>query len=1483
MSLANRLSALARRKRPSSHSRQLSRQPRARFVPRFMPLEDRLLLSFTPTLVDAGGATGLDQVLYTTSTSTPKIPTDMPVKLLTIMNNSPNVVYPILLDANSTPDFTQGQVVQINFDPSTQGGSGFSSLHPPQVVFKNGGGSGASAEVSVNGQGQIYSIKLLGGGAGYTSAPDISFDDSANGNKGSGASATANISNLSPGQNGQKSLYDPLDPLNQGYRGYIGEVDPNNPNQVDAGLQPWHQVTVQLPLVFWDGARLFFATNGTGTLQSASDPGNPLSSAEPWQFNSAAPAFMPLPGQPYSATFADPAVGPTSANPAGRVLWYHDSNGNLTGPKGFADDAPGQLTEFTIRDLTQVKYAPNMPQNQLATPVLNYDVSYVDELGLPAMMEATDSYPATNPEIKGAFAGIGADLSVPQMQQLIAAFTKTTPNAANTLLGQYFGGKGYDQYNFPSSISNFDLLPGGFNVFADSALADSESTYNFLPSQTVKNFKLDSGGAVYRVDTGSPNGNGVVTVGSANITGIDPAKIAQLVKGMIVADSGQGPGAQGNYFPAGTYITNVDTVHDTVTVSNPAYFDNSGNKGGTFALTFIGSQWSSASGGSDGSTPQITGLDPNAGQYLSPGMLVTGPGITGYATIKSLITSGGEVTGVTLVDNASPTPNPYIPAMASATSGSPYSFSTGPSSYVAQALIDLWYAWADYYVQNSGATTVTSPGTSTGTNSLTDNNALILSGLNSTANLKVGEVVSGPNIATNYVTGVLNATGGSGYTVGDVLTVSGGTPSGPGTQATLTVTGVLGGRITSVSVLSGGSYVTPPTNPAAVVGGSGTGASFDLTTGNTTVARILSGTSIQLSNAVLTSASGTYTFTAPLPIPRSSDAPAFGANSLSFNGSFTAPYGETPLEFAQTVYDVMVSFSHIPPTVGSKLSLSAQLLSFCIGCNVGSFTGNAQLPSIRGDVQLRDELKSILRGVSDFQEFPEFGTQQDPLSTSQWYPNPATPLTGSLLNGSQSDFNVFNLNPYVYFVHKVLGMNGYGFSVDDDTADVGSLGSNLELAFGSTAATPPATSQSLQNLNYYTTGTPFGPLQGQGSVDTTSGYAKGQPPGVTVIQLPTTLVAKLIAADAQTPGALVSASDGSVPAGTRVVTLQANNPDPTYPPNTGAVVVQPPTGKSISPSTNVTYTFSGFNTLLPAVTSFSPTSGTAGVQQVTITGGNFGYQSNGAFVPAVLSVTFNGIPVAANDVTVNSDTSLTVTVPPGATSGKIAVRSAAGTGYSATDFTVGINNTPNGPLASFVGALYHDVLGRAADAPGLAGWVALLKAGETRLQVASDFEESPESLGREVDQLYARFLHRAADPAGRAFFVAQLIAGANTDELAIEFLTSPEYQLTHASDNDYIVGLYADVLGRAPDAAGLAGWQAAAAAGLSRTALAQAFVYSPEADQDQVRQDYENYLGRAPDPAGLASWVQALESGQSSEQVAEAILASDEYFARAGS
>lgn len=68
---------------------------------------------------------------------------------------------------------------------------------------------------------------------------------------------------------------------------------------------------------------------------------------------------------------------------------------------------------------------------------------------------------------------------------------------------------------------------------------------------------------------------------------------------------------------------------------------------------------------------------------------------------------------------------------------------------------------------------------------------------------------------------------GSGYTVGDLLTLSGGVLSGGGSAAIVEVTSVGGsGEITGVIVNSAGSYFDQPTSPISATGGTGTGATF---------------------------------------------------------------------------------------------------------------------------------------------------------------------------------------------------------------------------------------------------------------------------------------------------------------------------------------------------------------------------------------------------------------------------------------------------------------------------------------------------------------------------------------------------------------------------------------------------------------------------------------------------------------------------------
>ena len=100
----------------------------------------------------------------------------------------------------------------------------------------------------------------------------------------------------------------------------------------------------------------------------------------------------------------------------------------------------------------------------------------------------------------------------------------------------------------------------------------------------------------------------------------------------------------------------------------------------------------------------------------------------------------------------------------------------------------------------------------------------------------------------------------------------------------------------------------------------------------------------------------------------------------------------------------------------------------------------------------------------------------------------------------------------------------------------------------------------------------------------------------------------------------------------------------------GFVTVTSPAGTATS--SNI-YTV----VLAPTVTSFTPTSGPAGIS-VTITGTNFQFVTN---------TRFNGLDAV---YTVNSSTSITAIVPNGATTGVISVINGSGTGISGTNFNV---------------------------------------------------------------------------------------------------------------------------------------------------------------------------------------------------------------------
>ena len=73
------------------------------------------------------------------------------------------------------------------------------------------------------------------------------------------------------------------------------------------------------------------------------------------------------------------------------------------------------------------------------------------------------------------------------------------------------------------------------------------------------------------------------------------------------------------------------------------------------------------------------------------------------------------------------------------------------------------------------------------------------------------------------------AAGGTGYTVGDTLTVVGGLGQ---IDTELTVSTISSGVITGVTISNAGQYATAPSNPVSVTGGTGSAATFTLTFDN---------------------------------------------------------------------------------------------------------------------------------------------------------------------------------------------------------------------------------------------------------------------------------------------------------------------------------------------------------------------------------------------------------------------------------------------------------------------------------------------------------------------------------------------------------------------------------------------------------------------------------------------------------------------------
>ena len=159
--------------------------------------------------------------------------------------------------------------------------------------------------------------------------------------------------------------------------------------------------------------------------------------------------------------------------------------------------------------------------------------------------------------------------------------------------------------------------------------------------------------------------------------------------------------------------------------------------------------------------------------------------------------------------------------------------------------------------------------------------------------------------------------------------------------------------------------------------------------------------------------------------------------------------------------------------------------------------------------------------------------------------------------------------------------------------------------------------------------------------------------------------------------------------------------------------------------------------------------------------------------------------------------------------------------------------------AQFVDLVYRNVLDRAPDGAGLAHWTALLARGTPRGEVMVGFSESTEfvaaaeELVEKVDhsgpvaRLYRAYFLRVGETDGLRHWIGSELS---YEAVSDAFATSQEFQDRYGSlsDSDFVDLVYANVLGRPPDAAGRQYWLAKLAGGTTRGSIMLGFSESDE-------------------------------------------------------
>jgi hypothetical protein len=131
-------------------------------------------------------------------------------------------------------------------------------------------------------------------------------------------------------------------------------------------------------------------------------------------------------------------------------------------------------------------------------------------------------------------------------------------------------------------------------------------------------------------------------------------------------------------------------------------------------------------------------------------------------------------------------------------------------------------------------------------------------------------------------------------------------------------------------------------------------------------------------------------------------------------------------------------------------------------------------------------------------------------------------------------------------------------------------------------------------------------------------------------------------------------------------------------------------------------------------------------------------------------------------------------------------------------------------------------------------------------------------------------LRKVQAPSNRRFLDVERL-----EERALFAVTA----LGNTAPEQFVTGLYADILHRQPQASESQIWSLALDNGATPGQTVRGFIDSAEYRTDLIDQAYQHYLHRNPEPAGLSYWLNQMQSGVSYQSFLVNVLSSNEYRA----